>query len=128
MSSTEVFVEPPWQAPLDAEAEIARIPEDATISGMFLAPLAVEAKRQGFTLPSARERYLPFKFYPLREHSRLLVETCERLFGDRPLRQALRKLGRGAPAALVSSTLGRVVLGRPRGSTRWSLRWQRPTR
>jgi uncharacterized protein (TIGR02265 family) len=115
MSSTEVFVEPPWQAPLDVETEIARIPEDATISGMFLGPLVIEAKRQNVTLPSARDRYLPFKFYPLREHCRLLVETCERLFNDRSLRQGLRKLGRGAPAALVASTLGRVVLGSAEG-------------
>jgi uncharacterized protein (TIGR02265 family) len=115
MSSPGVFVEPPWDAPLDAEEEIARVPEDATISGMFLAPLAIEAKRQGVTLPSARDRYVPFKFYPLREHCRLLVETCERLFGDRSLRQGLRKLGRGAPAALVASTLGKVVLASAEG-------------
>ncbi|MGH7439432.1 MAG: DUF2378 family protein [Polyangiaceae bacterium] len=115
MSSTDVFVEPPWQAPLHAEEAIARVPEDATISGMFLAPLVIEAKRHGITLPSARERYVPFKFYPLREHCRLLVETCERIFPDRPLLQGLRKLGRGAPAALVASTLGRVVLGSAEG-------------
>lgn len=113
--SSPRFVEPPWQAPLEAEAEIRDIPESATISGMFLAPLALEAKRHGFTLPSARDRYVPFTFYPLREHCRLLVETCERLFGDRPLRQGLRKLGRGAPAALVASTLGKVVLGSAEG-------------
>jgi uncharacterized protein (TIGR02265 family) len=115
MSSSGVFVEPPWDAPLDAQEEIARVPEDATISGMFLAPLALEAGRQGVPLPSARDRYVPFKFYPLREHCRLLVEMCERLFGDRPLRQGLRKLGRGAPAALVASTLGKVVLGSAEG-------------
>jgi uncharacterized protein (TIGR02265 family) len=115
MSSPGVFVEPPWHAPLDAEEEIARVPEDATISGMFLAPLVIEAKRQGVTLPSARDRYVPFKFYPLREHCRLLVETCDRLFRDRPLRQALRRLGRGAPAALAASTLGKVVLGSAEG-------------
>jgi uncharacterized protein (TIGR02265 family) len=109
------FVEPPWDAPLDAEQAIREVPEEATISGMFLAPLLAEAKRRSVTLPSARDRYVSFTFYPLREHCRLLVETCERLFADRPLRQALRKLGRGAPAALVSSTLGKVVLGSAEG-------------
>lgn len=109
------FVEPPWSAPLDPTVAIREIPETATISGMFLAPLVLEAKRRGYTLPSARDRYVPFQFYPLREHCRLLVETCERAYRDRSLRQALRKLGRGAPAALVASTLGKVVLGSAEG-------------
>jgi uncharacterized protein (TIGR02265 family) len=105
------FVEPPWNLPLDVELSIESIPVSATISGMFVVPLIVEAKRRGATLPSARDRYLPFGFYPLREHARLLVETCERVFSELPLRQALRKLGRGAPRALMSSTLGKVMLG-----------------
>ena len=109
------FVDPPWSAPLSAEQEIATIPAEATISGMFLAPLAQEAMRRGIRLPSARERYVPFNFYPLREHARLLVETCQRMYPDRSLRQALRKLGRGAPKALVASTLGKVVLGSVEG-------------
>jgi uncharacterized protein (TIGR02265 family) len=105
------FVEPPWNLPLDEQAALDSIPENATISGMFVAPLVMEAKRLGMILPSARDRYLPFGFYPLREHARLLLETCERRFGHLPLRQALRKLGRGAPAALMTSTLGKVMLG-----------------
>jgi len=114
MSDPE-YVEPPWRAPLDAEAELRAIPSTATISGMFLAPLVLEAKRCGVVLPSARDRYVPFTFYPLVEHCRLLVESCRLLHRDRPLRQALRKLGRGAPHALVASTLGRVVLGSAEG-------------
>jgi uncharacterized protein (TIGR02265 family) len=109
------FVEPPWDAPFDEQAELAAIPESCTISGMFLAPLAAEATRRGLALPSARERYVSFKFYPLVEHARLLLETCARIYPDRSRRQALRKLGRGAPQALVSSTLGRVVLGSVEG-------------
>jgi uncharacterized protein (TIGR02265 family) len=105
------FVEPPWHLPLDVELSLEAIPHSATISGMFVAPLIAEAKRRGMTLPSARDRYLPFGFYPLREHARLLVEICTQGFRQLPLRQALRKLGRGAPAALMSSTLGKVMLG-----------------
>jgi uncharacterized protein (TIGR02265 family) len=111
LNDTSLFVEPPWASPLVADDAIAKIPEDATISGMFLAPLLQEAKRRNVTLPSARARYVSYTFYPLREHARLLVETCELMLADRPLRQGLRKLGRGAPQALVASTLGKVVLG-----------------
>lgn len=109
------FMAPPWGAVLDPAVSVAAIPEAATISGMFLAPLLMEAKRRGISLPSARERYVPFVFYPLREHARLLLETCASLYPDRPIRQALRKLGRGAPKALVATTLGKVVLGSVEG-------------
>jgi uncharacterized protein (TIGR02265 family) len=106
---------PPWDAALDPDLSIAKIPETATISGMFLSPLALEAKRRGIVLSSARERYVGFTFYPLREHARLLLEACARFYPDRSLRQGLRKLGRGAPNALIASTLGKVVLGSAEG-------------
>jgi uncharacterized protein (TIGR02265 family) len=109
------FSPPDFRSPLDRDAVLAQIPESATISGMFLMPLVEEAKRRGAELPSARARYVPFSFYPLREHARLLLETCDRFYPDRCLREALRKLGRGAPKALVASTLGKVVLGSVEG-------------
>lgn len=109
------YVEPPWTAPLDVRSVFDAIPADATISGMFIAPLAMEAKRVGVHLPSARDRYLPYRFYPLVEHAKVLVETCERMYPGLSIRQALRKLGRGAPKALVASTLGKVVLASAEG-------------
>jgi hypothetical protein len=109
------YVEPPWAAPLDVRSVLDAIPADATISGMFIAPLAIEAKRVGVHLPSARDRYLPYRFYPLVEHAKVLVETCERIHPGLSIRQALRKLGRGAPRALVASTLGKVVLASAEG-------------
>lgn len=105
------FTEPKWDAPLDADAAIARIPPDATISGMFPYALAIEARRRGFTLPSARPKYVNFSFYPLREHARLLVETCHRFYPELSLRQALRHLGHYAPKAMAASTLGRIMFG-----------------
>jgi uncharacterized protein (TIGR02265 family) len=66
-------------------------------------------------LPATRSRYVPFTFYPLREHAALLIATCNAAFPKLPPRQALRKLGRAAPQALLSSTIGRVVLGSAAG-------------
>jgi uncharacterized protein (TIGR02265 family) len=103
-------VDPPWSAPLDAATVLRAVPETATVAGLFLEPLAEAARREGKPLPSARDRYTPFRFYPLREHASLLIEACARLYPNLPLRQALRKLGRGAPQALLTSTLGKVVL------------------
>ncbi|MDB4974597.1 MAG: hypothetical protein JWN48_2938 [Myxococcaceae bacterium] len=109
------FVEPPWQAALELPAVLRAIPESATISGMFMEPLAEHARRLGKPLPSARERYVPFRFYPLREHAQLLSEMCTKHYGAMPLRQALRKLGRAAPSALAASTIGKVMLSTANG-------------
>jgi uncharacterized protein (TIGR02265 family) len=105
------FTEPPWEEPLDAEAALAAIPEDAQISGMFIAPLVAAGAKSSTSAPAgARERYVAFRFYPLREHAAWLLEVARSLHPDRSLRAALRKLGRGAPAAFLTSTLGKVML------------------
>jgi uncharacterized protein (TIGR02265 family) len=78
---------------------------------MFLQRVAAEARRLGVHLPSARERYLPFSFYPQREHAALLVETCAAVYPQRPVRSALRSLGRAAHKALAASTVGKVIVG-----------------
>lgn len=107
--------EPPWGAPLDPAAVIAAVPADATMSGLFLAAVADFASSAGHRLERARERYVPFRRYPLREHCELLVEACTRVMPRDPLRIALRRLGRGAPRTLVGSIVGRVVLGSVEG-------------
>jgi uncharacterized protein (TIGR02265 family) len=109
------FLEPPWDAPLDAARACSSIPADATISGMFFTALVAGAKARGLTLPSARDRYTPFQFYPVADLARLLVEAGERFFPERPLRQALRSLGKAGPAAFLTSTLGKVTLGSTEG-------------
>lgn len=98
-----------WDAPLEPEAELAAIPEDATIAGMFPMPLAAEAAKLGSPLPSALSRYAHFKFYPLRHHVTLMFEAAQVFFPQLSMRKALRKIGRGATPALLTSTLGRVV-------------------
>ncbi|HTB72045.1 MAG TPA: DUF2378 family protein [Polyangiaceae bacterium] len=108
-------MEPPWEAPLDAERALASIPADAKISGMFFVALLAGAKTRNVVLPSARERYVPFNFYPVADLGRLLFEAAQRFYAGRPLRQALRALGRAAPGAFLSSTLGRVTLGSTEG-------------
>lgn len=82
---------------------------------MFLAPAAQAAELAGTRLPSAREHYRQFEHYPMREHARLLVEACGVLFPQLSTRMALRKLGRAAPRALLTSTLGKVTLGATEG-------------
>jgi uncharacterized protein (TIGR02265 family) len=108
-------VTPPWESPLDVERALAVIPADAKISGMFFAYLVAAAKAQNIVLPSAKDRYLAFHFYPITDLAHLVLEAVPLLFPGRSLRHALRTLGRRGPDALLSSTLGRVTLGSTEG-------------
>ena len=105
----DAFIDPAWDAPIDIAAELRRIPDSAKQKGMFLIPMVAEAKRRGLALPHARERYVPFQDYPLREHAQLLAECAEGFFPKEPMRQALRRLGRAAHKVFVESTVGKVV-------------------
>ena len=106
---SQSFVVPPWDAPLDVEECLRNIPDGATTKGMFLLPMLVEAKRRGLTLPSARERYLPFVDYPVAEHARLLVESASAFYPELSTRLALRRLGHRAVDAFRHSTVGKVM-------------------
>jgi uncharacterized protein (TIGR02265 family) len=113
--SKDRFSEPSWAEPLDVEGEIEAIPSAARIRGMFVAPVALEAKRVGLDTAMASERYVGFQFYPLRMFARLLTDTSRAMFPARTLRSGLRKFGRSAPKAFIASTLGKVVLGSAQG-------------
>lgn len=110
------FVDPPWSAPLDANRVLRAIPESATIIGMFCDAVVEATKKKGARLPSARDKYTHYKFYPLKEHVQLLVEACPLLYPGKSVRHALRKLGRAAPQAMLGSTIGKVTLGAASGS------------
>jgi uncharacterized protein (TIGR02265 family) len=104
------FVEPDWSAPLDVESSLARIPKGATIKGNFVSAIVKAASAKGHALSVARDRYLPFHDYPLREQAELLVEAAPVFFPDRPLRHGLRLLGRSAMPIFREMTVGKVLL------------------
>ena len=105
------FLDPPWNAELDVPAALAVITPDAALSGMFFLALVDGAKRRNVTLAGARERYLPFGFYPIAEFAPLLLAAARLFYPTRSLRHALRALGHAGPAAFLGSTLGKVTLG-----------------
>jgi uncharacterized protein (TIGR02265 family) len=110
-----MWTDPPWNTPLDAEGYLRAIPASATMTGMFIDSTAALARQKGHTLASARARYTAFQPYPLKEHCTVLVEVARLLYPKATLREALRRLGRGAPHVLLQSTVGRVVLGSAEG-------------
>jgi uncharacterized protein (TIGR02265 family) len=113
--SPSEFHAPLLDAPLDVEAAIDAIPSSATITGVFLTGIVIAATERGLRLPSAKESYLDFRQYPLREHARLLVDAARAYFPGDSLRLGLLRLGRGGPRTLLRSMVGRVVLGSVEG-------------
>jgi hypothetical protein len=109
------FHDPDLGAALDVAAELDAIPSSATISGIFLAGVVDAAKERGLRLPTARESYIDFRPYLLREHATLLVEAARAYFPDETLRRGLLRLGRGGPRTLLRTMVGRVVLGSVEG-------------
>ncbi len=105
------FSDPPWQTPLDAPRALSLISADATIAGMFFLGLLEGAKRRGVALSGARERYLPFGFYPVAEFAPLLVTAAGLFHPNLSLRQGLRAIGTVGPAVLAETVLGKVTLG-----------------
>lgn len=106
---TSSFAAPPWDEPLDVDAVLRKIPPGETIKGMFPAAVVAGASGKGVTLPGARERYVAFQDYPLREHAELLVAGASAIYPGKTIREGLRRLGRHAHATLVDSTIGRVL-------------------
>jgi uncharacterized protein (TIGR02265 family) len=105
------FVEPSWNGPLAVERVIAAIPDEAMIAGMFYLALVDGSKRRELPLNFSESRYLPFKFYPLRDFTRTLVQATQLFYPNLPLRRGLRALGASGPRAFAASTLGKVTLG-----------------
>jgi uncharacterized protein (TIGR02265 family) len=103
------FVDPDWSAPLDVEECIARTPASETMKGLYVAPVVKIAAAKGHVLTRARERYLPMQDYPLREHMVNLAEAARLIYPNRPIREGLRRLGRGAQGVMLESTVGRVM-------------------
>ena len=90
---------------------LAGISAEASIAGMFFLAIAEGAKRHGVNVPGLRERYLAFKFYPIKEFAPLLVAAAELFYPDRSLRHGLRAIGTSGPAVFLESMLGKVTLG-----------------
>ena len=105
------FVDPDWQAPLDAEAQIAQTPEIGALKGLFYQDILDTCAAMEARVSPARPRYLPFIDYPLREYMDLLVQAAGALHPREPLRNGLRRIGRLAYPTLAGTLIGRAIFG-----------------
>lgn len=101
------FEAPDWDAPIDVELHLEGVPEHAQMRGLFMDAIVRRARTKGAQL--GRERYLPFRFYPLREHLEVLVAGARILHPEASLRRALYQLSRLALPTFQKSTVGRVL-------------------
>ncbi|MEM9193979.1 MAG: DUF2378 family protein [Myxococcota bacterium] len=97
-----------WEAELDVRKYVRAVPSEATLKGFFPAAVKAGAVRQGKMLPSARNRYVAFRNYPMSEHVQLLAECAEASYPDLPPREALRRIGWYTMRSLDQSVVGRV--------------------
>jgi uncharacterized protein (TIGR02265 family) len=105
------YLPPAWDAPLDGATYLREVPSTARIKGMFTAALVTEAKRRNVVLTKASEKYHAFLDYPLTGHMEVCLEAAEVFYPGVAVRRGLRRLGRGACATFLQSTIGRTVLG-----------------
>lgn len=101
------FAEPDWSAPLDVDARIQAVPENAAVRGMFIQDLLDIAADAG--QPTQKKRYIAFKTYPVREYVRLIAETSARLTPNLPLREACRQLGKTVYPAFEKTMVGSAI-------------------
>ena len=116
VTPTGVWTEPPWASALDETACIRAIPTRRDDDGHVPRERRrSRARARASKCRAARPRYVAFQPYPLKEHCQILLEVARAVYPNATIREALRKLGRGAPHVLLQSTLGRVVLGSVEG-------------
>jgi uncharacterized protein (TIGR02265 family) len=102
------FVRPDFAAPLDDVAvRVLRCP-NASVKGMFFSQIVGAARKKGARV--GRDRYVPFRDYPLREWIEVLPQAARGAHPDLPVRDGMRRLGWQAFDTFTTSRVGRVFL------------------
>lgn len=104
----EGFRLPDWDAPLDVEAQLALVPPEAAVRGMFFSQVQQEYRKRGLEPPTT-ESFQAFQRYPMRRLMELLVDAAGTVHADVPLREGLRRLGHGAYGVFADSLVGRTL-------------------
>lgn len=102
------YAAPDWGAPLDLDAHLRLAPSDGRVKGMFFRRILDDVRKQtGRSL--RKESYFPFSDYRLTDWLVLLHDAARAAHPDQPVREGLRRLGRGMYPTFVDSTIGKVV-------------------
>jgi uncharacterized protein (TIGR02265 family) len=108
---------PRFNAPVDLDEHIRRVPSGATIKGMFfleLQRIAEEAALWPTVVRAAglhEKRYFAFRDYSLVDMLRLTLASAAHVHSRVPLGEGLRRLGQGAFEVVMGSQIGRAIFG-----------------
>ncbi len=100
------FRTPDWNEPLDIEQRLGQTPADATLRGVFFQAIVDRLKAHGRPAPVT---YSGFVRYPVREYLELAVRSARELHPNEPLREGLRRVGRGVYPAFKDTMAGAAI-------------------
>lgn len=114
MDLPDGFSLPDWDAPIDVQSHLDRIPADATSKGMFVQAMVGEVRRVGKEL-SCGGKFVSFKDYPLGDVLDVIIETGQLLHPEATQREQLRRVARLGYSCFTESMIGKVIFGMVRG-------------
>ncbi len=101
---------PDWDAPLDVDAYLRRVPEGATGKGMVPQVLVREIEGRELHFASKR-RFFAFNDSPLPECMAIILEGGELLYPELPKREQLRRVAWPSYSTFADTMIGRVIFG-----------------
>lgn len=104
-------MQPDFSSPLDVGAYLDAVPPNATVKGRFFQDLVELLQKSGESVGGCAKRYLPFYGYPMRDSLDLLLSAAKAVYGDLPLGEALRRIGRTAYPTFASTRIGAIIFG-----------------
>jgi serine/threonine-protein kinase len=117
LAPPSAFRAPDFSAPVDLDAHLALLPPGATCKGMFFNDLLALGAKAGTPSELAEaagipvRRYLGFRDYPMADDLQLTIAVAREVYPTLPLGAALRRIGHRALELVLSSHLGRTLVG-----------------
>jgi eukaryotic-like serine/threonine-protein kinase len=108
---------PSFDAPVDLDEHLRRVPSGATIKGIFFLELQREAEEAGMwpavmlAAGLKKQRYFAFRDYSLVDNLRLVVAVATHVHSRLSPGEGLRRLGQSAVDVVMKSQIGRAVFG-----------------
>ena len=108
---------PSFDAPVDLDEHLRRVPSGATIKGIFFLEFQRVAEEAGMwpavmlAAGLKKKRYFAFRDYSLVDNLRLAVAVASHVYPDLSPGEGLRRLGQSAVDVVMKSQIGRAVFG-----------------
>jgi serine/threonine-protein kinase len=108
---------PRFDAPVDLDEHLRRVPSGATVKGMFFLELQRVAEKSGVwrqvlvTAGVAERRYYNFRDYPMVDNLRITVAVATHVHPRVSQGEGIRRLGQAALDVVLGSQIGRAVFG-----------------